>query len=104
MKKCHKCGETKLRDEFAKNSARKDGLQTYCKSCHSDSKNKYENTEGAKLLRARRRKVYNQRFEVRLRNHQYRAMMRGDVEFGSIITKGQWHHLIEICDGKCMYC
>ncbi len=33
MKHCHKCGETKPREEFNKCSSRKDGLQTRCRDC-----------------------------------------------------------------------
>lgn len=33
MKRCTRCGLTKLVEEFHKNKARKDGLQTYCKPC-----------------------------------------------------------------------
>ena len=38
MKKCNKCGEIKPLNEFHKNSARKDGLQTQCKNCHAISR------------------------------------------------------------------
>ncbi len=34
MKYCGKCKEAKTFEEFRKNSARKDGLNTYCKICH----------------------------------------------------------------------
>jgi hypothetical protein len=33
MKRCSRCGEIKPYSEFHKNTARKDGLQTYRKSC-----------------------------------------------------------------------
>jgi transposase-like protein len=36
MKECPKCKEEKQADEFGKCSTRKDGLQTYCKSCRKD--------------------------------------------------------------------
>lgn len=34
MKTCNKCGESKPTAEFHKNSSRRDGLQSRCKSCH----------------------------------------------------------------------
>lgn len=34
-KRCGRCGETKPKSEFHKNAGRLDGLQTYCKDCHS---------------------------------------------------------------------
>ena len=37
MKRCHRCDTVKPSEEFSKNRARKDGLQTYCKSCMSSS-------------------------------------------------------------------
>lgn len=33
LKTCGKCGESKLKTEFYKNNASKDGLANYCKSC-----------------------------------------------------------------------
>ena len=33
-KKCSKCGEVKARTEFSKRTRSKDGLNSYCKSCH----------------------------------------------------------------------
>jgi len=35
MKRCPRCGEEKPFSEFAKNRARRDGLQTYCKPCRA---------------------------------------------------------------------
>jgi len=35
MKKCFGCGKTKSKEEFSKNSGRKDSLQSQCKSCMS---------------------------------------------------------------------
>jgi hypothetical protein len=36
MKKCCICHKDKDLDDFYKNAARKDGLQTYCKKCNGD--------------------------------------------------------------------
>ena len=43
MKKCHKCGETKPRSEFAKATRLPDGLQAACKKCkNAYYKNNYD--------------------------------------------------------------
>lgn len=36
-KRCPKCGETKPLEQFGRNKASKDGLQSSCKSCHARS-------------------------------------------------------------------
>lgn len=36
MKKCGKCLKSKPVTEYTKNSAAKDGLQSWCKQCHID--------------------------------------------------------------------
>ena len=46
MKTCRICGEQKEETEFGKNRARKDGLQTSCKSCRKEeSRNYYKNNK-----------------------------------------------------------
>src|SRR5687768_11780653 len=34
MRRCPKCRQTKPRDAFARNRARKDGLDSWCRECH----------------------------------------------------------------------
>jgi hypothetical protein len=41
MKHCNKCGETKDVTNFSKSSARKDGLQDYCKACNKKNNLKF---------------------------------------------------------------
>lgn len=49
-KRCTKCGETKSPDDFYKNAAAPDGLQTQCKVCHSTrGKAHYKENKAAKL-------------------------------------------------------
>jgi hypothetical protein len=43
-KKCNRCEELKPVEEFHKNSASHDGLRSYCKKCHNESRK-----EGPKL-------------------------------------------------------
>jgi hypothetical protein len=57
-KKCTKCGEIKNTCEFYKNSKSKDGLKTWCKTCHLEDSRKRE-------------KNYNEkRREYRLKNRE----------------------------------
>ena len=57
-KKCTKCGEIKNTCEFYKNSKAKDGLKTWCKTCHLEDSRKRE-------------KNYNEkRREYRLKNKE----------------------------------
>lgn len=41
MKKCSRCGQEKPVDSFSKNSSKKDGLNSYCKSCQKVLKDKH---------------------------------------------------------------
>lgn len=41
MKKCGKCLVEKAKEEFAKNSSKKDGLNTQCKVCHNAYKKEH---------------------------------------------------------------
>jgi len=56
MKKCSVCKDTKDFVKFSKNSKKKDGLQTSCKTCNSVSSKKYyeDNTEKHKQVNALR--------------------------------------------------
>ena len=56
MKTCTKCGETKPRAEFYKQSASKDGLQYQCKVCAKAHSNEHEAKERA--LRASQKNEY----------------------------------------------
>lgn len=49
MKTCTKCGLTKCRGSFAKNAARKDGLQSWCRECKSISDKRYYSSHKAKM-------------------------------------------------------
>lgn len=50
-KKCSKCNQEKLFDQFYKKTSSKDGLMSYCKSCDSERTKKYlaENKEKSQL-------------------------------------------------------
>ena len=69
MKKCSSCKKTKNKDEFYKNSTRKDGLQTDCKECTRIRLNKrYRTKEGFRSQRyiwnkKRRRRITQGMFQ-----------------------------------------
>ena len=58
MKKCSKCGIEKSFTEFHKNSASKDGLCNWCKSCKSKNKKEYRKRPDVKRKRAEYMKEY----------------------------------------------
>ncbi len=103
MKRCAKCGETKTLDGFAKNRVKKDGLQTYCRPCHNHSRDQYEATDRAKLLRKKRKRIYRQRPEARIRNNLCSSKRRIATSNGSL-TKEQWVTIVSIFGGRCIYC
>jgi hypothetical protein len=61
-KRCPKCDETKSIDNFSKCNSRKDGLKTYCKSCASIDKKKYnkENKDKNKKYRDDNKEKYKE--------------------------------------------
>lgn len=56
MKRCYTCDQEKPLEEFSKNVSRKDGLNSKCKTCHSEyrkihyEKNKQKYIDKAKIL------------------------------------------------------
>lgn len=59
MKTCSKCGEEKPLTEYRKRSASKDGLQPYCKICHSATEKARKDSKRDELSAARREKYAN---------------------------------------------
>lgn len=55
MKACNKCGETKPKTEFSKNSSKRDGLMPCCKVCNSARARKWQ-TQNREKNRATKRK------------------------------------------------
>lgn len=63
MKRCNKCGEDKPVEEFAKNKAKKDGLQGMCRGCkkttdHIHHKNNRESQNERNRANVRIRSSY----------------------------------------------
>jgi 5-methylcytosine-specific restriction endonuclease McrA len=62
LKRCPKCGETKLSDQFSRDRTKKDGHKSHCKACvllkdMSEYKRNYER-ENAEKISARKRAYY----------------------------------------------
>ena len=58
MKTCSKCGLSKSREDFHKDSSRKDGLRSNCKKCACLSTQEYRDTDAGKIAIAKAKKKY----------------------------------------------
>lgn len=95
-KKCGKCKEVKPRSEFALNRSKKDGLQSYCKTC----KKEYDHDE---YQRNAKTQVDNNR-ERRHRQRDWFNEYKKTLKCGYCGLKAKWwcltfHHLVG--DDKC---
>jgi hypothetical protein len=64
-KKCNKCNENKVYGLFGRDSSKKDGFRTICKSCSSESKKK-SYKENRDVILIKQKKVYNSNKEYYL--------------------------------------
>jgi 5-methylcytosine-specific restriction endonuclease McrA len=71
LKRCNKCGETKGIDEFARDRARLDGHQAYCKDCRGKYNRKYYEANRESILE-QKREYHEENREKRLEyNRKY---------------------------------
>jgi len=63
MKKCFKCKLEKEESDFSKDTTRKDGLNSKCKSCQSEYYKKYLK-KNKEVIRLRQSKWYRNRHET----------------------------------------
>jgi len=61
MKRCSACNTTKSLSDFNKNSARRDGLQSHCRSCHNAYSRAYHN----EAKRSDRRRIIKENRRIR---------------------------------------
>lgn len=94
MKKCTRCGEEKILDEYhCRKASKKDGLQSKCKDCQrTETKSFYEkNPNYKRIWRGRDQEAKN-----RTRNENLKS------KYG--ITIEDYNHLFSEQDGKCAIC
>jgi hypothetical protein len=69
VKYCYKCKETKDKNCFSKNRARKDGLSSQCKECHKAiRKSHYEQNKSKVIRQVADRKFENKNWVRKLKN------------------------------------
>ena len=96
MKKCSRCGKSKSLGEFFSNKRRKDGVQTYCKSCHLEyGRQRYAAPE------SHRRRKMNRKESKRRRAASSRKWYLKST-YG--ITEEQYLALYEKHNGGCWIC
>lgn len=125
-KRCPRCGIAKDKCDFRKSNRRSDGLQSWCKSCHSE----FEKTKYANSKKERDRIRRNYKNQVRRNKERIREYLKSNpcVDCGekeilflqfdhlrdkkdavtTMVRKGNsWEKIlkeIEKCDVVCAHC
>ena len=96
-KRCPKCCATKPHEEFSKNSGKRDGLQSYCKSCHGKNNAVYNRTpRGRAFGRARARRAHKLHPEVSAAINDVRnALISGHLDKPALCQFCGKHSAIE---------
>lgn len=71
VKRCNKCGEVKPSSDFRRNSKRKDGLSSTCKTCAKQYDAEYRHKNGEFLSQAKRQWRHDNRDRVRENKRRY---------------------------------
>ena len=93
MKKCSRCGETKILDDFPKHKQCRDGHIGVCKLCRYDGRKKWLKNGGNKRDAAIARKYRT------TRKGKESRLMR---EYG--LSSAEWQILFDEQKGKCLIC
>ncbi len=93
-KQCAGCKEVKLRTEYTKNRARKDGLQDYCKPCSVASVRAYHKRHPEKHA------AYNREWDRR--NPEKKKDTQLKTRLG--LDSGAYNAMLAAQDGKCAIC
>ena len=88
-KKCNKCGEVKLVEEFGKHSSRKDGLRGVCKKCNNNAARDYALANRDSVLEKKRR-YYKENKDRFAEYHKERMEDESFRERKSNVTKS-WY-------------
>lgn len=123
MKLCPRCGEAKPHSAYAKNAARKDGLQSLCRSCHKVYKDRHYADNRKAYVQRSAAQTARVRGEVAALKHgpcadcgkayppyvmdfdHVRGEKRGDVaHLTGRVSRGSLQEEIEKCDLVCANC
>lgn len=105
LKRCTRCGEVKPKEDFSKQSSKKDGLQSKCKSCN---KAYYESNK--EVLLAKRKTYYQARKEIlNLNGRRWYERNKEDQKLKAIernynITSSTYLRMVDDQQGRCAIC
>jgi len=71
MKKCNKCKEEKLLEEFNKDKSRKEGYAYVCKKCHADNNRNYEKKYPEKVKEKKRQYRVKNKNIIKEKRNEY---------------------------------
>ena len=94
QKLCKKCGLEKEKTDFYKDKQNKDGLGSYCKTCHKENVRKNYKLNPEKIL------VRTKKWQKD--NPEKRAKIRRKYQYG--ISSEEYEHLITLQHGLCAIC
>ena len=110
-KQCPQCNRILPIVEFSKNKNLKDGLQCWCKQCHSEGNKRYRQTEKGKQCARRSVRKYRQSEKGKIKTKKYWKSKPGKLasrktklkqKFG--ITLEQYNKMFESQRGVCVIC
>ncbi len=104
-KTCSRCGVYREAGAFNKNKANADGLNSWCKSCHSEYYKDYVSTPEGR----QRKNVASHTYAVSTKGRSsqrtgymtYRARKRG---LPATLTLDEWEDILFLFDHRCAYC
>lgn len=94
MKECTKCKETKSKTNFCSRKASKDGLNLWCRSCHSNNNKAWQKQNPDKVKKDK--KSYYDKYPERVHNKELKH------KYG--ITKEEYDVLLSNQNNKCKVC
>lgn len=96
-KKCTKCFEVKLLEDFKKQKQHKDGFCSWCKSCHSIATINSTNRDNAN----RNNRKYKKTEKGRVATRKYKAQRRARIRDNFVQLTAEEHSAIREIYKKC---